>query len=31
MTCGGAENFVDAMGGQAYYGGLKENSWASPP
>ena len=25
MTCGGAENFVDAMGGQAYYGGLKEN------
>ena len=24
MTCGGAENFVDAMGGQAYYGGLAE-------
>ena len=25
MTCGGAENFVDAMGGPAYYGGLAEN------
>ena len=25
MTCGGAENFVTAMDGQAYYGGLKEN------
>ena len=24
MTCGGAENFVTAMGGPAYYGGLKE-------
>ena len=24
MTCGGAENFVNAMGGQAYYGGLAE-------
>ena len=24
MTCGGAENFVNAMGGPAYYGGLKE-------
>lgn len=25
MTCGGAENFVTAMGGSAYYGGLAEN------
>ena len=24
MTCGGAENFVNAMGGPAYYGGLAE-------
>ena len=24
MTCGGAENFVNAMGGGAYYGGLAE-------
>ncbi len=24
MTCGGAENFVTAMGGPAYYGGLAE-------
>ena len=24
MTCGGAENFVTAMGGSAYYGGLAE-------
>ena len=24
MTCGGAENFVEAMGGPAYYGGLAE-------
>ena len=24
MTCGGAEKFVTAMGGPAYYGGLKE-------
>ena len=24
MTCGGAENFVTAMGSSAYYGGLKE-------
>ncbi len=24
MTCGGAENFVTAMGGPAYYGGLNE-------
>ena len=25
MTCGGAENFVEAMGGPAYYGGLAED------
>lgn len=25
MNCGGAENFVTAMGGGAYYGGLAEN------
>ena len=25
MTCGGAENFVTAMGGPAYYGGLAED------
>lgn len=25
MTCGDAENFVTAMGGSAYYGGLAEN------
>ncbi len=24
MTCGGAENYVEAMGGSAYYGGLAE-------
>ena len=24
MTCGGAENYVEAMGGPAYYGGLAE-------
>ena len=24
MTCGGADKFVAAMGGPAYYGGLKE-------
>ena len=31
MTCGGAENFVTAMGGPAYYGGLKENFVAVSP
>ena len=31
MTCGGAENFVTEMGGNAYYAGLSEASWTPPP